>query len=214
MYEIAAGLIIGAAHVWSGPDHLAAIAPLSLQNRNRPWILGVRWGIGHTLGVSLIALVGLWMREVLALDQLSAWAERIVGLTLVNVGLWGMGQVHRSRRYAHTHVNRPGDEARQNADGVSVRLHAALAIGTVHGVAGSSHIFGVVTALAFSTVLGSFAYLAAFAIGTIVSMAIFAEVLDYLGQRVMRSGHGLYRMFVFVASVATLLVGCLWVSIR
>src|SRR5207248_11148790 len=40
------GLAAGAVHVFSGPDHLAAIAPLSLNRSGRGWVSGARWALG------------------------------------------------------------------------------------------------------------------------------------------------------------------------
>ena len=51
------GLINGITHVLSGPDHLAAIAPLAVRARKKSWIPGMRWGIGHSTGVAVIGLL-------------------------------------------------------------------------------------------------------------------------------------------------------------
>ena len=44
---VAAGIVAGLIHVFSGPDHLAAIAPLAMKRQGRAWITGLRWGGGH-----------------------------------------------------------------------------------------------------------------------------------------------------------------------
>ena len=56
MFAFFAGLAAGLLHVFSGPDHLAAVAPLAADERSRPqWRAGLQWGLGHTVGVLLIA---------------------------------------------------------------------------------------------------------------------------------------------------------------
>jgi len=84
------GLIAGAVHVWSGPDHLAAIAPLAARRRQAAWSPGLRWGFGHSAGVALVGLLSLWLRDLLPLDLLSTWGERLVGVMLFGIGLWAL----------------------------------------------------------------------------------------------------------------------------
>jgi high-affinity nickel permease len=59
------GLVAGTVHVVSGPDHLAAIAPLSAEGKTGSWRIGFRWGLGHSSGVLLVGLISLLLREVL-----------------------------------------------------------------------------------------------------------------------------------------------------
>src|SRR5439155_25059969 len=103
------GLAAGMVHVLSGPDHLAAIAPLSVGKRRGGWAVGMRWGIGHSVGVLLIGFLSLTARGVfqgrLALPALSDWAERAVGITLIGIGLWGLRNVLRRRVHTHDHVH-------------------------------------------------------------------------------------------------------------
>src|SRR5882672_577523 len=94
-FALMAGLFAGLLHVWSGPDHLAAVAPLSAEwtrtaSRRRPsWMVGVRWGLGHSSGVMLIGLLSLIFREAFPLNSLSSISERLVGVVLIVIGLWG-----------------------------------------------------------------------------------------------------------------------------
>ena len=79
------GLAVGFLHVLTGPDHLAAIAPLAASERRGAWRIGVRWGLGHSLGVVALGLVAALLGQRLALDPtsagdaLSAGGERAVG---------------------------------------------------------------------------------------------------------------------------------------
>ena len=45
------GASLGMLHVLAGPDHLSALAALSVGNSWRALTLGVRWGIGHSTGI-------------------------------------------------------------------------------------------------------------------------------------------------------------------
>src|SRR5947208_640983 len=105
----AAGLLAGLLHVFAGPDHLAALAPLSLQARRRAWIVGLRWGIGHSSGVLLVAAVAFGLRRVVHLEAISGWGERLVGATMIVLGLWGLRSLFRERLHAHPHHHESGD---------------------------------------------------------------------------------------------------------
>ena len=87
MIPILTGFAAGAAHVWSGPDHLAALAPLAADRPARSWLAGARWGAGHSLGVVVIGLLALAFREALPMETLSSWSERLVGVMLFGIGL-------------------------------------------------------------------------------------------------------------------------------
>src|SRR2546428_13784728 len=84
------GFVAGMIHVWSGPDHLAAIAPLAVRKPARAWIAGARWGLGHSAGVAVGGLLALWLRDLLPGNLVSTWGERIVGGMLFWVGLWAL----------------------------------------------------------------------------------------------------------------------------
>src|SRR5207247_5796494 len=71
MIAVITGFVAGIVHVWSGPDHLAAIAPLPARKPRRAWLPGARWGPGHSAGVAVGGLVSLWLRVVLPLHLLS-----------------------------------------------------------------------------------------------------------------------------------------------
>src|SRR5438046_337028 len=101
------GLIAGMIHVWSGPDHLAAIAPLAARPQRRGWAPGVRWGAGHSLGVGLVGLLSLWLRDFLPLDLLSTWGERMVGVMLVAIGLWALRKAFGVHAHEHEHDGGP-----------------------------------------------------------------------------------------------------------
>lgn len=97
------GASAGLIHVLSGPDHLAAIAPLASDGRKRFWATGALWGLGHSSGVFVVGLAALAFRSWLPIDTLSSWSERIVGLVLIAIGLWGLRRALSTRVHSHSH---------------------------------------------------------------------------------------------------------------
>src|SRR5678816_661008 len=102
------GLAAGLFHVLSGPDHLAAVAPLAAADRNRGWFAGWTWGIGHASGVVVVAVIGILLRDVLPpIEAISAWGERLVGAALIAIGFWALRRslVIGPKPHAHGQVS-------------------------------------------------------------------------------------------------------------
>lgn len=192
MFAFFAGLAAGLLHVFSGPDHLAAVAPLAADGDRNHWRTGLQWGVGHTAGVLLIATLLLLIREQLPLDAISAYSERIVGVALIAVGVWGIWKA-RNRATAKPHAH-PG---------------ASFIMGTIHGLAGSSHLFGVLPALAFATRFDSLLYLGGFGIGAIAGMSAFAAGLGMLSFK-LGGDQRRYSGLLYASSAAALVIGGFW----
>jgi hypothetical protein len=201
MFAFLAGIAAGLLHVFSGPDHLAAVAPLASDRERGHWLTGLQWGIGHTLGVVLIAGLLLLLKEQLPLDAISAYSERVVGLSLIAIGGWGLYRAW---------VLRPGAQVlRCSSAEVHTHAGASFSMGTIHGLAGSSHLFGVLPALAFPSRTLSMLYLAGFGLGAIAGMSAFAAAVGLLSSRFSRRSHS-YRGFLYASSAVALVVGGVW----
>lgn len=210
MFAFFAGLAAGLLHVFAGPDHLAAVAPLaavdaksasgesqpeeSWRRRLDAWRTGFQWGIGHTIGVLMIAGLLLAIREQLPLETISANSERLVGVALIGVGGWGAWKASRAgfkphKPHRHSHAG------------------ASFGMGALHGLAGSSHLFGVLPALAFATRIEAGFYLAGFGAGAIAGMSAFSAVMGLLSSRLSpRHSSGL----LYASSAAALVIGGFW----
>jgi hypothetical protein len=195
------GLLLGAWHVVSGPDHLAAIAPLAASSdskrSNHPaWRTGLSWGLGHASGVWLVGLLLLAFGALLPLEALGVWSERLVGVMIVGVGLWGLWRVGHPHDHDHAHEHARGP---------------AFAIGAVHGLAGSSHLYGVLPALALAE--GQrVGYLIAFGIGSVIAMAGFSELLAWVIERVPGSREVVRTWALRFASLAAVVIGVAWLA--
>jgi hypothetical protein len=192
----ALGCGLGALHVLTGPDHLAAIAPLATFDRSRAWRVGVRWGLGHSGGVLLVALAALWLRDALPLERLSSFSERLVGVVLIGLGAWGFFRLMRSGVAAPR----------------APHAHTAFAFGTLHGLAGSSHLLGVLPAVAQETSTAALTYLGGFALGTLAAMAAFASSVGWLAARAEARRTHFHRELCGATSAAAIAVGVYWLA--
>ena len=195
-----AGLSAGTIHALSGPDHLSAVAPLVINERSRRWRMGLFWGLGHSLGVWLIGLIALLLRGFLPLDALSSWSERLVGVVLIGVGLWGLRRAFFARLpSAHVHEVPEGRPGR-----------AAVMIGGLHGLAGSSHILGLLPALALPSRWAAFAYMIGFGLGAVAGMTLFSSAFGLIAHRITGRGQFAYQALLASFSAAAIVVGGYW----
>jgi sulfite exporter TauE/SafE len=163
-------------------------------------------------------MLSLWLRDYLPLDLLSTWGERLVGVMLFGIGLWAIRKVFTIHAHEHHHEN--GSHLHLHAHRKIVphekheshqhHTHAAFGIGVLHGLAGSSHFFGVLAALAFPTRAQAIAYLFAFGVGTIASMAVFSTLIGWLASRCSVAGLSAYRGLMSLCALGAIAVGIFW----
>jgi hypothetical protein len=162
----------------------------------------------------------LWLRDLIPVNLLSTWGERLVGVMFFGIGIWALRRAlkhnvhthkheHDGERHVHVHVH----DCRQHERLAAHRhIHTAFAIGTLHGLAGSSHFVGVLPMLALPTRTEAFGYLLAFGTGTILAMAIFSCVIGLVATRCAAKGDRMYRGLMSACSVAAMAVGCFWLA--
>lgn len=191
---LAFGVLVGVQHALEA-DHLAAVAALSARRTTRRGALlrGACWGIGHT--VALFAICGTALLLGLTVEsRIEAALELCVGVMVALLGLGvlrsalvrrihfhvhdhGDGTVHL---HAHSHA---GDPARHSSSPHHHRhprqaLPKALAVGLVHGAAGSGAVLVLVVAAANSWLV-ALAYIACFGLGSIAGMAALSVVVSF-----------------------------------
>ncbi len=227
LITILTGLAAGAAHVFAGPDHLAAVAPLAVDQRKTPVRTGFFWGIGHSGGVWILALAAIILRDALPLDWLSSWSERIVGIVLIAVGLWAIRKAmsvkihshvheHDGVVHAHIHVHEEGVHKHEHGDHEHIahkHEHRALGIGLLHGFAGTSHLIGVLPALALPTRWAAVIYVVAFGIGSIAGMTIFSWTVGRLAGRIGATNEKGSKYLFWGSGLAAIAVGCFWLTL-
>ena len=219
MIAVITGLAAGVAHVLTGPDHMAAIAPLAVRQPKRAWVPGVRWGMGHSAGVAVVGLLSLWLRNLIPVDFISSWGERLVGVMLFGIGLWALRKTlkhnvhaheheHDGEKHLHMHVH--GHGAEQHETRPHLHTHAAFGIGTLHGLAGSSHFLGVLPILAFPSKVEALTYLVAFGAGTVAAMAGFSWGMGFIATRCSYRGMKVYRGLMTCCALGAMGVGVFW----
>ena len=103
------GLLVGA-----GPDHLAALAPLTIgRSRAKSTLFGGLWGCGHNTGQILTGVGFLLLRDKLPCNQdfLANCSQAVVGFTLILIGILG---IKEGREAANEDAESSGEDAEEN----------------------------------------------------------------------------------------------------
>jgi high-affinity nickel-transport protein len=207
------GLLVGLRHAFE-PDHLTAMATLAAEARGprRGALLGASWGVGHTLALVAVGAILLILGEALP-ARLGAAFELAVAGVLVLLGIRAIALAWRQGRVGPAHHHRHRDLAHDHG-GPTAHVHLGrhtlawrpLAVGLVHGLAGS----GALTALAFaqlSSTASRLSYLGLFGVGSIAGMAIASAIASAsLGRMNGRS----YRALMLAAGLASIVLGVAW----
>ncbi|MFC5367195.1 hypothetical protein [Salinirubrum litoreum] len=206
---LVAGSLFGARHALE-PDHVAAVSTL-VEDEERPGITGAAWGTGHSLPILLLG--GLFLAlDVQIPTNIATAFELLVVVVLVGLGvrtLAGREALGLALlRHVHDEQDTSGGRNHRHLDVAGRRiglLHShedeeSLAVGIIHGLAGSG---GVVIALAAAsqTTVGGTAFLLGFSLASILAMGVAAWTW---GQAIGQS-----RKLRLVAGGASVLVGIL-----
>lgn len=226
------GLLAASLHVLSGPDHLAAIAPLALNTRFHTWLVGMAWGTGHLIGMLVIGTLFFYFKELIPVEFISTYSEKIVGILLIVIGFWALFRLIKSNTESeHSHVHTHDDDhgnvflhKHGHAHKIT-RMHshthskvftqtywAALGIGILHGLAGVSHILGLLPTLAFESNYDSILYLVGFGAGTILAMVAFSVILGIIGNSdKVKNRKRILQLINATAGIAAIFVGVFWI---
>ena len=90
-----AGLSMGLLHVIAGPDHLSALATLSVGSSWTAVWMGVRWGLGHSSGLLVVAVVFVAAKGDIDLRSIGRYFDIVVGIFMICVGIYGLFQLLR-----------------------------------------------------------------------------------------------------------------------
>jgi hypothetical protein len=82
-------------------------------------------------------------------------------------------------------------------------------MGVLHGVAGSSHFFGVLPALALPTTSAAVLYISAFGVGTVAAMTLFATAVGSIAGRGVHEPRA-YQAMMTTAALLAMIVGGVW----
>ena len=216
------GFAAGLVHVFTGPDHLAALVPFTSRSETtRPWNLGLRWGIGHAVGAIFIGLIIWLLKDSVYVENLSAGAENIVGVLLILVGAIGLHTGLKEKIHSHEHNHfgirhshiHSHISLSKSANNHHQHSHAALGIGLLHGTAGGTQLWVALPTLTISKLDGLALYLGAYTLSTIASMIFFTAAIGHLAKILTYRNPQWGHRFSLACCTGTLFIGCYWLLV-
>ena len=183
------GFLVGMGHALEA-DHVAAVATMMDRPGGRRAVIarGAFWGLGHA--VALFAICGVVVLFGLTFSgRLEKVLEIAVGAMILGLGVQVLWRLRRDRMHVHVHdhgdhrhvhVHSHLTDPAPHAESAHAHAHRrtnakAVAIGVMHGSAGSAGLLVLIMATTLSA-RQALAYFAVFGIGTILGMASLTAV--------------------------------------
>lgn len=173
------GFFAGCLHTLSGPDHLAALAPLSIgRTRMESAAVGALWGCGHDAGQLIFGLLFLLLKDRLHIEVIRTWGTRVVGFTLLLIGAMGIKEASEVHSQFVPLENGDSDISVYDVVGTPVMGKkkkvgfATFATGIVHGLQPDALLI-ILPALALPSRLAGAAFLSMFLVGTVMAMGSY-----------------------------------------
>lgn len=183
-------LLVGMHHALEA-DHVAAVSSL-VSGRTRVSDIvghGLTWGAGHTLTLFLFAGAALAFGQAIP-EIYATRLEAAVGLMLVGLGVHVLWRLWRDRIHfhahhhdggkAHFHAHSHAGERLRHASSPHRHAHRfkwrALAVGMMHGMAGSAALL-LLTVAQIGSAWEGLAYVVVFGLGSMVGMAVVSAAI-------------------------------------
>ncbi|MDQ3697936.1 MAG: sulfite exporter TauE/SafE family protein [Gemmatimonadota bacterium] len=205
-------IALGALHSFA-PDHLAAVGLFVSRapSWRRALALGVRWGIGHSATIVLLGAALAWS-GVQVPPHFETAMERLVGATLVVLGAVALGRAYRVHGHWHTHDGATHAHLHAHHRGPSHDHdhRALLGVGALHGFAGAGALVVLIPVTTSASPRHSLIFLAAFGLGTVLSMSLFGAAAGWLIASASRAWAVAARSAAALGGAGSVAVGLWW----
>ncbi|KAG5547676.1 hypothetical protein RHGRI_013390 [Rhododendron griersonianum] len=208
------GFFAGCLHTLSGPDHLAALAPLSIgRTRLESAAVGALWGCGHDAGQVIFGLLFLLLKDRLHIEIIRTWGTRVVGFTLLVIGAMGIKEASEVPAPCvalengecdvsdYETLDNPKTEKKKKKIGF-----ATFATGIVHGLQPDA-LMMVLPALALPSRLAGAAFLGMFLVGTVVAMGSYTVFIGSCSQALKERVPRITEKLTWASSIAAIALG-------
>ncbi|XP_057966463.1 chloroplast protein FOR GROWTH AND FERTILITY 2 [Malania oleifera] len=206
------GFLAGCLHTLSGPDHLAALAPLSIgRTPLESAAVGALWGCGHDAGQVIFGLLFLILKDRLHIEVIRTWGTRVVGFTLLVIGAMGIREASEVPTPCVALENGECDvsvyETIENPVVGKKKIgFATFATGIVHGLQPDA-LMMVLPALALPSRLAGAAFLAMFLVGTVVAMGGYTVFIGSCSQALKERVPRITEKLTWASSLVAIALG-------
>lgn len=212
------GFLVGMRHALEA-DHVAAVSSLASDRTRVGDIMrhGLTWGLGHTLTLFLFAGAAILLGQAIPSNMENA-LEIAVGVMLVALGLNVFWRLWRDRIHFHAHHHHGGVthfHAHSHAGETAPHKRAShahehkfqwrtLAVGLMHGMAGSAALL-VLAVTQMQSPLQGLAYVLVFGVGSMIGMGLLSTVIAIpfaLSARMLTWANGWLQGAVGLVTIA------------
>ena len=227
-FPIYAGIIAAIFHVITGPDHLAAVTPFAIESKKKAWKVGVFWGLGHLLGMSLIGVLFILFEEFIPIEKISEYSEQLVGFVLIFIGVWAFYQVfNKKSKHQHLHVHSEKspvvhkhshdhnhDKMHHHDHGKKIKhsYFTSFSVGVLHGLAGVAHFILFLPILGLDSTFSGVQYIIGFAIGTVVAMTTYAFAVGKIATLAKKEhNEDFFKGVRLAGGLFAIIIGIYWI---
>ncbi|CAA2993932.1 uncharacterized protein LOC111392020 isoform X1 [Olea europaea subsp. europaea] len=206
------GFFAGCLHTLSGPDHLAALAPLSIgRTRMESAAVGALWGCGHDAGQAIFGLLFLLLKDRLHIEVIRTWGTRVVGFTLLVIGAMGIKEATEVPTPCVALENGECDVSMyETLDNPSIGKKkigfATFATGIVHGLQPDA-LMMILPALALPSRLAGAAFLFMFLVGTVIAMGSYTVFIGTCSQALKDTVPRITEKLTWASSLVAIALG-------
>jgi len=207
------GLLLGVKHALDA-DHVVAVTAIVSRTSSllRSMLVGMNWGIGHTLTLFAVGL-GVLVFKLTIPAKMALSIEFAVGFILVLLGVPIIKQLSFNR--AHIHLHQHSDEYhlhthshRESSSHGHQHTKRPLLVGMVHGFAGGGALIPLVLSTMSSVVQGLF-FLLIFGLGSIIGMIVLTGLISLPFKFAVRLSPKLSLWIQGIAGMVSIIFGLL-----
>ncbi|MBW7930248.1 MAG: urease accessory protein [Gammaproteobacteria bacterium] len=208
IFTLGLGFMLGLRHATEA-DHVVAVATIVSERRSvlASAVVGMYWGIGHTLSL-LVAMLAVLALGMAIPDDVAGLLEFGVAVMIIGLGLRLLWLTATGKD--HVHHDAEAQQGSRPATGWRNSLKAVL-VGAMHGLAGSAALIVLIQAevMRQGGTWQGLAYLVLFGIGSMIGMGLMGSVIGLPFALRRGSGVGLARTLSWLAGIGSVLFG-LW----
>ncbi|XP_076927635.1 chloroplast protein FOR GROWTH AND FERTILITY 2-like [Bidens hawaiensis] len=201
-------------HTLSGPDHLAALVPLSIgRSQVESALVGALWGCGHDAGQVIFGLLFLLLKDRLHIEIIRTWGTRVVGFTLLVIGAMGIREASEVPAPCVALENGECDvsvyEASLTDPNVTKKKKigfATFATGIIHGLQPDA-LMMVLPALALPSRVAGAAFLGMFLVGTVIAMGSYTVFIGSCSQALKDRIPRITETLTWISSMVAIALG-------
>lgn len=208
-----AGFLAGCLHTLSGPDHLVALAPLSIgRSRLESGLVGALWGCGHDAGQVIFGMLFLLLKDRLHIEVFRAWGTRVVGLTLLIIGAMGVREASEAQESSLVlegiEASMSSNDPLQSSSTPRKKKvgFATFATGIVHGLQPDALLI-ILPALALPSRFAGAAFLGMFLVGTVFSMGSYTAFVGSCSEALKEKVPRITEKLTWAASLVAIGMG-------